>query len=75
MDENIEFLKRTKSVYELASPIGGLWWKSKLDIMIENEEDEYIKMFLLCAREGAKKWWAEKYQKEIEKLEKIKTKD
>lgn len=69
-EENLAFLKRMKSLYELASPIVGLWWKSRLDIMIENEKDEHMKAFLVHAREGAKNWWAETYQKEIERLEK-----
>ncbi len=62
-----------KSLYELASPIGGLWWRSKLDIMIDEEKDEHMKVFLIHAREGAKNGWAETYQNEIDRLEKIKT--
>lgn len=69
-NSDIEFLKRMKSLYKLASPIGGPWWKSKLDIMIDEEKDEHMKAFLVNAREGAKNWWAETYQIEIERLEK-----
>jgi hypothetical protein len=70
LEENIAFLKRMKSLYELDSIPSDVLWKSRLDIMIENEQEGLVKQFLVSVSEGAKQWWAQKYQEEIEKLEK-----